>query len=276
MARLDFSEKLKTLQTTEQERQKNFLTAELEEFKELGIGKIELAEYEKLRLAEINQEAHDEEIEKLEEKKQIYSEFFNEVASQYGGLASATKKQADATLKNDINALKQTQNWRVATAEQREVLEEDIRAKHAKKQQRAFNYEKNASMLSATVNAYEAVTKTYAKVPPPWNIPAAAAVAALAFAQVSAISGTPAPSYAMGGLIEGSSHSAGGVMINAEGGEFVMNKGAVDSIGTDALESMNQGGAGVIVNITGNVMTDDFTRDKIIPEIQQAIRLNLA
>ena len=276
MARLDFSEKLKTLQTTEQERQKNFLTAELEEFKELGIGKIELAEYEKLRLAEINQEAHDEEIEKLEEKKQIYSEFLNEVASQYGGLASATKKQADATMQNEINALKQTQNWRIATTEQREVLEEDIRAKHAKRQARAFNYEKNASMLSATVNAYEAVTKTYAKVPPPWNIPAAAAVAALAFAQVSAISSTPAPSFAMGGLIEGSSHSAGGVMINAEGGEFVMNKGAVDSIGTDALDSMNQGGAGVIINITGNVMTDDFTRDKIIPEIQQAIRLNLA
>ena len=276
MARLDFSEKLKTLQTTEAERQKNFLTAELEEFKELGIGKIELAEYEKLRLAEINQEAHDEEMEKLEEKKQVYSEFFNEVASQYGGLASATKKQADATLKNDINALKQTQNWRVATAEQREVLEEDIRAKHAKKQQRAFNYEKNASMLSATVNAYEAVTKTYAKVPPPFNVPAAAAVAALAFAQVSAISGTPAPSYAAGGLIEGAPHSAGGVMINAEGGEFMMNKSAVNSIGIDALESMNQGGAGVVVNITGNVMTDDFTRDKIIPEIQQAIRLNLA
>ena len=276
MARLDFSEKLKTLQTTEQERQKNFLTAELEEFKELGIGKIELAEYEKLRLAEINQEAHDEEIEKLEEKKQIYSEFLNEVASQYGGLASATKKQADATMQNEINALKQTQNWRIATTEQREVLEEDIRAKHAKRQARAFNYEKNASMLSATVNAYEAVTKTYAKVPPPWNIPAAAAVAALAFAQVSAISSTPAPSFAMGGLIEGSSHSAGGVVINAEGGEFVRNKGAVDSIGTDALDSMNQGGAGVIINITGNVMTDDFTRDKIIPEIQQAIRLNLA
>jgi len=276
MSRLDFSEKLKTLQTTEVERQKNFLTAELEEFKELGIGKIELAEYEKLRLAEINKEAHDEEMELLDEKKQIYSEFLNEVASQYGGLASATKKQADATMQNEINALKQTQNWRIATTEQREVLEEDIRAKHAKRQARAFNYEKNASMLSATVNAYEAVTKTYAKVPPPWNIPAAAAVAALAFAQVSAISSTPAPSFAMGGLIEGSSHSAGGVMINAEGGEFVMNKGAVDSIGTDALDSMNQGGAGVVINITGNVMTDDFTRDKIIPEIQQAIRLNLA
>ena len=55
-----------------------------------------------------------------------------------------------------------------------------------------------------------------------------------------------------------------------------MKKTAVNSIGIDALESMNQGGAGVVVNITGNVMTDDFTRDKIIPEIQQAIRLNLA
>ena len=139
MSRLDFSEKLKTLQTTEVERQKNFLTAELEEFKELGIGKIELAEYEKLRLAEINKEAHDEEMELLDEKKQIYSEFLNEVASQYGGLASATKKQADATMQNEINALKQTQNWRIATTEQREVLEEDIRAKRAKRQQQAFN-----------------------------------------------------------------------------------------------------------------------------------------
>ena len=275
-ARLSFNEKLKTLQTSETERQKNFLAAELLEYEALGIGKIELAEYEKERLKEINQEAHDEEIALIEEKRQVYSEALGEIGSYYGNLASATKKQADATMQNEINALRQTENWRVATTEQREVLEEDIRAKHGKRQAQAFNYEKNASILTATINAYEAITKTLASVPYPFNYAAAAAIGGLAFQQVTAIAGTPAPSFAMGGLIEGSSHSAGGVMINAEGGEFVMNKGAVDSIGTDALDSMNQGGAGVVINITGNVMTDDFTRDKIIPEIQQAIRLNLA
>ena len=42
-----------------------------------------------------------------------------------------------------------------------------------------------------------------------------------------------------GGLIEGKSHSQGGENINAEGGEFVVNKESVKAIGLPILESLN-------------------------------------
>jgi len=49
------------------------------------------------------------------------------------------------------------------------------------------------------------------------------------------------PKYALGGMIYGASHNAGGVMIEAEGGEFVMSRRAVKDIGLDALKAMNAG-----------------------------------
>ena len=49
----------------------------------------------------------------------------------------------------------------------------------------------------------------------------------------------PNPEFKEGGLVEGKSHSQGGEDINAEGGEFVVNKEAVKAIGLPILESLN-------------------------------------
>jgi hypothetical protein len=49
--------------------------------------------------------------------------------------------------------------------------------------------------------------------------------------------------YAEGGMIEGPRHAGGGVMINAEGGEAVMTRGAVTMFGP-MLSAMNQMGGG--------------------------------
>jgi hypothetical protein len=49
--------------------------------------------------------------------------------------------------------------------------------------------------------------------------------------------------YAEGGMIQGPSHAGGGVMINAEGGEVVMTKGAVTMF-APLLSMMNQAGGG--------------------------------
>jgi hypothetical protein len=50
--------------------------------------------------------------------------------------------------------------------------------------------------------------------------------------------------YGEGGMIEGPRHAAGGVMINAEGGEAVMTRGAVTMF-APLLSAMNQMGGGV-------------------------------
>ena len=77
-----------------------------------------------------------------------------------------------------------------------------------------------------------------------------------------------------GGMVGGRRHSQGGTMIEAEKGEFVMSRNAVDSIGLEAMNRINAGGGGgsVSINFTGNVMSQDFIEDEAIPMIKEAIR----
>ena len=79
--------------------------------------------------------------------------------------------------------------------------------------------------------------------------------------------------FETGGIVGGRRHSQGGTMIEAEQGEFVMSRDAVDSIGAGNLEAMNQGGGGAVtVNVSGNVMTDDFVEGELAEKIAAAVR----
>ena len=51
-----------------------------------------------------------------------------------------------------------------------------------------------------------------------------------------------------------------------------MNRNAVDSIGVGALNAMNQGSGGVTVNVSGNVLTQDFVEGELAESIQEAVR----
>tara|TARA_R100001594_G_scaffold141457_1_gene187476 strand:+ start:1106 stop:3616 length:2511 start_codon:yes stop_codon:yes gene_type:complete len=85
-------------------------------------------------------------------------------------------------------------------------------------------------------------------------------------------------SFEHGGMVGGNRHSQGGTIIEAERGEFVMSRNAVESIGIDNLANMNQGGAsGVTVNIQGNMIgNESFVRDVLIPEIDKTVNKGLA
>ncbi len=81
-----------------------------------------------------------------------------------------------------------------------------------------------------------------------------------------------AQQFEQGGLVGGRRHSQGGTLIEAERGEFVMSRNAVQSIGVDNLEAMNQGGSAVNITITGNVMTSDFVEGELAEKIRDAVR----
>ena len=79
--------------------------------------------------------------------------------------------------------------------------------------------------------------------------------------------------FETGGLVGGTRHSQGGTMIEAERGEFVMSRNAVESIGISNLERMNATGTGAInVAVTGNVMTSDFVEGELAEKIAEAVR----
>ena len=75
-----------------------------------------------------------------------------------------------------------------------------------------------------------------------------------------------------GGLIGGQRHSQGGTIIEAERGEFIMSRRAVESIGLGVLSTMNQGGGAINVNVTGNVLSSDFVEGELADKISEAVR----
>tara|TARA_R100000655_G_scaffold108196_2_gene159750 strand:- start:12209 stop:14179 length:1971 start_codon:yes stop_codon:yes gene_type:complete len=84
-----------------------------------------------------------------------------------------------------------------------------------------------------------------------------------------------AQKFEQGGLVGGQRHSQGGTLIEAERGEFVMSRSAVQSIGLENLNSLNQGQSPLTLNISAPLV-DETIVDTIIPAIQKAQRMNLA
>ena len=101
-------------------------------------------------------------------------------------------------------------------------------------------------------------------------------LAATAGAVVGSLVGQAGRHWKMedGGLVGGRRHSQGGTIIEAEQGEFVMSRNAVNAVGVEAMNRINQGGGAGAVNISfsGNVMSQDFIEDEAIPMIKEAIR----
>ena len=91
---------------------------------------------------------------------------------------------------------------------------------------------------------------------------------------VAAIASQKPPKMEQGGLIGGRRHSQGGTMIEAEQGEFIINRNAVQTIGLETLNRINQGQSQRSINISfqGNVMSKDFLEDEAIPQIKEALR----
>ena len=85
--------------------------------------------------------------------------------------------------------------------------------------------------------------------------------------------------YNMGGYVNPQSFSGGGYVDTVPAmlteGEFVMSRRAVDSIGVENLNRMNRegtAGQNININISGNVMSRNFTESEIIPAIKDAVR----
>ncbi len=146
------------------------------------------------------------------------------------------------------------------------------------------------SQLAALINTYEGVTEALSSK----DYIGAATILAQGLASVAQIEnamgkmgagggsgskgggGMTGPlQFADGGYVGGRPHSQGGTLIEAERGEFVMSRRAVESIGLETLNQMNQGGGvggNVVVNVSGNVMTQDFVEGELAESIKEAVR----
>ena len=203
------------------------------------------------------------ELELLQTKIQIGQE----VLGQFNSMTSALSTHVNTRMNNEINALRATDRYQKASAEARETMEFRVTRKYAKERERAAIFEKASAVAGAAINTALGITKAAP------NVPLMVAVGVMGAIQAGIIAATPLPKFATGGLVGGRRHSQGGTMIEAEQGEFVMNRNAVDAIGVESLNRMNQSGGGAVsVTFTGNVMSQDFIEQEAIPQIKEAIR----
>ena len=225
-----------------------------------------------------------EELEKLREStddsKNGFQEFWEKnregaelLVSSFSNMTSAMQDNLNQRMKSEMDTLKNSTAFQRASKDKQKQMEEEKTKEFANERLKLWKFQKASNFAEAGINIATAVTKAMADtgILAPILAPAIATMGAF---QLAAIANTKPPQFARGGLIGGRRHSQGGTMIEAEQGEFIMSRSAVQTIGTDTLNRMNQGGSGgsVTVNVSGNVMSQDFVEGELSEQIREAVR----
>jgi len=207
------SDKLaKTLATIKPSDSKNLPSGQLNKDKPVSRGK------------EIEDEK--EYIEYLVQSLQFVSDLTSMIAD-----ARSAKIQGEI---DDLNRLKDAELENAElTARQKERIEERYQKKIAALKTKQAQQQKRADITQAIINTALAITRALP------NVFLAALAAATGAAQIAIIARQPLPKFKKGGAIDGKSHESGGVHIEAEGGEWIHSRAAVQHYGKDFMKDIN-------------------------------------
>ena len=201
-----------------------------------------------------------------------YETEINNVQGMLSSFTASWGENLDERVNAEISALKDTARYQNADAERREDMERGILQKYAKEQKLKFRISQASAIAEIGMNTASALMKSvegaWVTLGQPWF----SIIAGLGVAQAAMVMSQKPPEFHSGGLVGGQ----GDTPITAQSGEFVLSRSAVQDIGVDTAQRINQGGgAGITVNINAPLV-DETVRDSIIPAIQKAQRLNLA
>lgn len=162
-------------------------------------------------------------------------------------IASAQKQRTE----EELSELKAKQDEELRLAGDNEQKKEIIRQKYALKEKevkrKQAEADKRKAIMDAVINTAVAVVKSLP------NFVLAGIAGAIGAAQIALIAATPIPKFAKGGavpssdiqgMIDGLPHSAGGVLIEAEGNEFITRKSqAMKGDNLELLHAINMSDA---------------------------------
>ena len=197
-------------------------------------------------------------------------ESFDKLVNAIGNVGNAYDKlkmqQINQAKQAELDSVKGIRNERVRTKKL-----EEIEAKYAEKTRKHKEKMKKVKVMEAISNTALGITAAWDE-PFPLNVMLAGLIAASGAMQIKAIK---AQKYQYGGMVGGNRHSQGGTMIEAEQGEFVMSRDAVEAVGIENLNRMNTGlggGGGASIVINNPILGKDTIEDEIVPQIKEALR----
>ncbi len=133
-----------------------------------------------------------------------------------------------------------------------------------------FRIGQAAAIANATIDGIKAVVSALSSFSYPYNIVVAAIVGAAVAAQIADIASTPAPSFAEGGIVPGSSFTGDKIQANVNSGEMILTM--TDQANLLRQIRDGQGGRGHTVIIQGNVYADDDSQvDRLMERIKDRL-----
>ena len=228
-----------------------------------------------------------ESIEKVietQQKKKMQDELINQAQETANAFIMAElNAQSEAqqrAMQSDIDAAKTRSDYKLAQArgdsKAMAKIEEEAAKKTLKKRKELFRMNQALAMSNLVIDYLQAQGKEVASKGIFGLTTAAILNVKLALALATVAAQKP-PSFEMGGLVGGKRHSQGGTMIEAERGEFVMSRSAVQTAGVETMNRINQGldskvSSNITVNVSGNVMSQDYVEDTLAEQIRDAVR----
>lgn len=165
------------------------------------------------------------------EKRVALVEQYAEIVTNSLGSLNELSKIATETRIEEINARSESELEAINNSDQlerdkikqRAALEKRTAAAISAEKRKQAVQDKALAIFEIGVNTAIAISKANTLLPPA-NIPAIIAAAAVGAAQLAIAIAKPIPKFEKGGLIGGKLHSQGGTMIEAEQGEYMVNR----------------------------------------------------
>jgi len=204
---------------------------------------------------EITQQLAEAERELLESRIQEFQRWSGQTMELLSSVSNLAKANEDAEMQKyeesntrKKDALKKRLDSGKLSQEQynKEVakLDADLDSKKKEIALQQAKREKAIGIMQATINTAMAIAKALSSSAPPVSIVMAALAGALGAVQIATIAAQPLPKASRGILLHGASHAQGGIPIEAEGGEAIINKRST-SMFRPLLSAINQAGGGV-------------------------------
>jgi hypothetical protein len=206
--------------------------------------------YEQLQqtIADITNGIFERRIQQLDEETQKVTE------------SSELQKQAiDAKEKAGVISKETAENQKNAIDKKTKAEQDKLDAEKKREQRNQAIAEKLFATFSVGLSTTKAVMAALSPPPeglgPIAGIPLSIATGAIGALQIASIMAKPIPKASLGILLNGKSHAQGGIPIEAEGGEAIINKRSTEMF-KPLLSAINEAGGGVPFVSTNNRLSD--------------------
>lgn len=192
--------------------------------------------------AEERKKDREAELEEILQIAQQTGEILTGILNIYKEQSQARIEQINAQSKAEIEAINNSAQSEFDKQRQREANELRTNRKIAAEKIKQAKLDRATALFEIALNTSIAVSKSIAASPTTFGLPFSAFAIAQGLIEAGIVLAKPLPKYKRGGMVGGQSHEAGGTLIEAERGEFVVNRNSVSRHRSE-LDALNTSSA---------------------------------